>query len=158
MLPFGQTVRRWRQERGLTQADLAKAAGVPRPNLSRIESGSAEVSLRTLRSLAWALGVTPGTLADGRTPAPGKALSRSALERIAAGAVHLRTLRDARENALAVHLRSLLGPRMRALGRHWVQPRRQVRRAQAAWLALADHTPEVARSLLQRAQEQAGLR
>lgn len=65
MIPFGQAVLLWRLHRGLTQQTLAVKARVPRSNLSAIERGKREVSLRTLRSLALALEVRPGVLADG---------------------------------------------------------------------------------------------
>jgi transcriptional regulator with XRE-family HTH domain len=148
-------VRRWRQERGLTQEVLARSARIPRPNLSRIESGQAEVSLRTIRALASALSIPAGVLVDGQSPTSGDPLSRAALERIATAAVQGKDLSAPHEQALAIHLRSLLGPRLRAMGRRVPGPRRFTRRSQAAWLALSDHAPEVAKSLLQRALERA---
>jgi transcriptional regulator with XRE-family HTH domain len=60
--PFGETVLAWRLARGMTQAALARAACIPRPNLSAIERGDREVTLKTLRALALALEVRPGVL------------------------------------------------------------------------------------------------
>ena len=81
MAPFGETVLLWRLQRGLTQKELARRAGVPRPNLSAIERGQLEVSLKTVRALALALGVRPGVLVDGIAPEEGGAgeLSREAM-------------------------------------------------------------------------------
>ena len=156
MIPLGQTVRRWRLERGMSQSALAQASGVPRPNLSRIESGAADLSLNTIRSLALALGVTPGQLVDGIPPAAPKPLSRAALERIAGAAAGKKpALRDPEEQALADHLSALLRPQLQALGIRLNLPRRGTRRAQNAWLTLADHSPEIITSLLQRALEHA---
>jgi transcriptional regulator with XRE-family HTH domain len=110
VLPFGETVLLWRLERGLTQDGLARAAKLSRPNLSAIERGEREVTLKTLRSLAVALGVRPGVLADGCSPhANPVALSRTRLERVAAAAAGHATLDDAYENALAANLRQALG-------------------------------------------------
>jgi transcriptional regulator with XRE-family HTH domain len=98
MAPFGETVLAWRVTRGLTQAELARRARVPRPNLSAIERGDREVTVRTLRSLALALDIRPGILVDGIMPgANAPPLTRAALERIASAAVSGARLPDARE-------------------------------------------------------------
>lgn len=68
MLPIGRAVYLWRTERRLTQEQLARAAGISRPNLSDLERGKRELSLKSLRSLASALQITPGTLVDGIPP------------------------------------------------------------------------------------------
>src|SRR3954462_399786 len=88
MLPFGDAVVAWRLARGMTQAALARAAHVSRPNLSAIERGDRDVTLRTLRALAVALGGRPGARVDGEAPAdPDRSrLGRDDLERVAAAA------------------------------------------------------------------------
>lgn len=87
MLPFGETVLVWRLARGMSQAELASAARMSRPNLSAVERGDREVTLRTLRQLALALDVRPGVLADGIAPTTSvRPLGRRALERIAGAA------------------------------------------------------------------------
>jgi transcriptional regulator with XRE-family HTH domain len=125
MCPFGETVLAWRLARGMTQAELARAARVPRPNLSAIERGDREVTLCTLRALALALGVKPGVLVDGIGPeAPGKAMSRAGLERVAAAAEASTTpstagatLGNARESRLARRLaKATAGGRTGRLG------------------------------------------
>jgi transcriptional regulator with XRE-family HTH domain len=156
MLSLGQTIQRWRLERGMSQAELARRAKLPRPNLSNLECGKGDPSLRTVRALALALDIRSGVLVDGQPPGEETwAPSRAALERVAGAAVRPQILSDPREQALADHLRTLLGPRLSAAGIHVTRPRRLVRRSQAAWLALAEHSPAVAQSLLQRAQEKA---
>jgi transcriptional regulator with XRE-family HTH domain len=71
----------------MSQAQLAQAARMSRPNLSAVERGDREVTLRTLRQLALALDVRPGVLADGIAPAAAaRPLGRLALERIAGAA------------------------------------------------------------------------
>ena len=155
MMPFGLTVRRWRLERGWSQDELARRAGLPRPNLSNIERGAGDVSLRTVRALALALEIHPGALVDGQPPESAMPASREALERIAEAAASQRALRNPREQTLAVHLRALLRPRLRAAGIRIPPRSRLARRSQAAWLALTDHSPEVAKSLIQRAFEKA---
>lgn len=85
MTNFGENLYLWRIFRGLSQEGLAKRSGIPRPNLSAIESGKREPSLGTLRVVAVALGVSPGVLADGIAPAYFKetTFSRNSLENIA---------------------------------------------------------------------------
>jgi ribosome-binding protein aMBF1 (putative translation factor) len=46
-----------RQERGMTQADLAKAIGTRQANVSRLERFDANLTLGTLEKVARALGV-----------------------------------------------------------------------------------------------------
>lgn len=84
MVNFGENVYLWRIFRGLTQGELAKKSGIPRPNLSAIESGKREVSLTTLRALADALGIGPGILVSGDVPVHFKNVdfSRESLEGI----------------------------------------------------------------------------
>ncbi len=55
-------VKVWRGYKGMTQADLAEAAGLDQADVSRIERGKREPSGRTLRALADALDVTVGDL------------------------------------------------------------------------------------------------
>jgi transcriptional regulator with XRE-family HTH domain len=113
MHPFGETILAWRLSRGMTQADLARAARVPRPNLSAIERGDREVTLKTLRALALALDVRPGILADGIPPETGKRpLSRTRLERVARAAARGSGFADSREAALAGDLRRALSAKL----------------------------------------------
>jgi DNA-binding XRE family transcriptional regulator len=50
-------VRAWRDERGLTAANLAERVGVARAFITQIETGAREASMATLRKLAKALDV-----------------------------------------------------------------------------------------------------
>lgn len=114
MAPFGETVLAWRLERGLTQEQLAQAAAMPRPNLSAVERGDREVTLKTLRALALALGVRPGVLADGILPGAGAApLTRAMLERLARSAALDRPLARPGEARLARLLSAVVGTRRR---------------------------------------------
>lgn len=49
---------RCRKIQGMTQAELAKRAGIPRTNITRFESGNYNPSLEMLVRLAAALGMT----------------------------------------------------------------------------------------------------
>lgn len=51
-----------RKFRGLTQADLARAANLSRPYLTEIETGKKDGSIRAMKALAAALDVNVGTL------------------------------------------------------------------------------------------------
>lgn len=55
---MGQTIRRLRKEKGLTQKQLADAAQVPRICIARYETGEHEPGMRNAGRLAAALGVT----------------------------------------------------------------------------------------------------
>ena len=154
MLVFGQAIRIWRTHRGLSQARLARVAGLSRPNLSTIERGGRDVTLGTLRALAVALEVTPGTLADGIPPAlPGRiaSLSRQALERIADGVVRNRPVRGELERTLVELLRHLTKARRHlAFGRGGL-PRVGSRVETISWLRLKASCPRpVLRTLLER--------
>lgn len=61
---LGQRLRIAREAANMTQADLAKAANVPQPNLSHYERDSMTPSVPVLQRLAAALGVTAGELID----------------------------------------------------------------------------------------------
>lgn len=148
MIPFGQNVLLWRVHRRLTQEGLARRAGVPRPNLSAIERGKREVSLITLRSLAWALEVSPGTLVDGIGPARAQAhlFSRKALERIADAVWNGIRLKSDRENKLAELLKPLLHPRKNL--------NRGKRSSERAWLQLKSGYPaKIIQTLIERVRD-----
>lgn len=53
---FGQNFRTRRLAAGLTQAAAAKAAGMQRPDVTAIESGAGNVTLRTMERLARVVG------------------------------------------------------------------------------------------------------
>ena len=53
-----EDIRAIRMERGMSQTDLAAAAGITIANLSRIEAGKFSVGLDILNKIAVALGVT----------------------------------------------------------------------------------------------------
>jgi DNA-binding XRE family transcriptional regulator len=55
-------LRRWRKQRRMTAATLAKAAGVTTAEIARIEGRKARGSRATLRALAVALGVAADDL------------------------------------------------------------------------------------------------
>ncbi len=57
LLDGANPVRVWREYRGLTQQQLADAAGISKPYLSQIESGKRTGSAAVLRALADALAV-----------------------------------------------------------------------------------------------------
>lgn len=51
-----------RRQRGLTQSELADMIGVEQPTISRLEKGSDAVTLRLVKQVADALGVTVADL------------------------------------------------------------------------------------------------
>jgi len=59
---FATNLRRWRNQRGLSQDDLAYEAGVSRSYLSQLEKGAYHASLKIVGRLAEALNVEPAEL------------------------------------------------------------------------------------------------
>jgi transcriptional regulator with XRE-family HTH domain len=59
---FATNLRRWRNQRGLSQDDLAYEAGVSRSYLSQLEKGAYYASLKIIGRLAKALEVEPAEL------------------------------------------------------------------------------------------------
>ena len=62
---FGDRLRLLRLAQSLSQEELAERAGLRTATVSDLERGQGDPSLNTLRSLAGALGATPGELLDG---------------------------------------------------------------------------------------------
>ena len=67
---FSANVRRLRDERGLSQADLYKLADLHRTQVGRMEGGDAEPRLMTLVIIADALGVKLDDLRCAGLPVP----------------------------------------------------------------------------------------
>jgi transcriptional regulator with XRE-family HTH domain len=156
MVPFGQSVLLWRLKRGLTQKELANRAGVPRPNLSAIERGAREVSLKTVRALAVALDVRPGILVDGVLPHEEQEageLSRAAMERIADAVARKIPLSDPIEQTLAERLKNLVSSRLRAGDPGMKGAVRVGRASDRAWLSLSCYPEAVIESLVARIME-----
>ncbi len=61
-LAFGQHVKKFRDERGWSQAQLAAVSGLDANQISRIENGRHAANLHTIRALAAALGKYPDEL------------------------------------------------------------------------------------------------
>jgi transcriptional regulator with XRE-family HTH domain len=61
-MPRLRALKRLRESRFLSQADLAALSGVARMTISRIELGKHEPQFSTIRTLADALDVTPDKL------------------------------------------------------------------------------------------------
>lgn len=53
----GRRVAELREEKGLTQADVAESIGTTVPNLQRIEYGTQNVTIETMTKIANAIGV-----------------------------------------------------------------------------------------------------
>lgn len=66
---FGRTLRRLRQERGLTQERFAASANLTTGFVNGLELGYKTPGLATILKLAHALGVTPSELLSDFTPA-----------------------------------------------------------------------------------------
>lgn len=58
----GQNIRKAREKRGLTQAELASAVSLTRTSITNVERGRQRLLLHTLCDIAAALAVTPSDL------------------------------------------------------------------------------------------------
>mgnify|MGYP003313496116 CR=1 FL=1 len=65
MVDIGKNIKRLRQERGITQADLASALGVTCQAVSKWESGTSDPSTSNLFSLAKLFGIPVEKLLQG---------------------------------------------------------------------------------------------
>jgi transcriptional regulator with XRE-family HTH domain len=61
---FARNLKRYREDRGLTQAALAAAMDVDRAHVSAMERGQQNVTLLTLSKVADHLGVEPAQLIE----------------------------------------------------------------------------------------------
>ena len=52
----------WREHRGLTQAQLAEAAGLPQPTIAMLETGRRKGTIKQMKAIAAALGINLDTL------------------------------------------------------------------------------------------------
>lgn len=62
LFDIGRRIAELRAARGLTQEQLAERLGIDPTHLQKIEGGRLNVTVRTLVTLAAALGCTPGEL------------------------------------------------------------------------------------------------
>jgi transcriptional regulator with XRE-family HTH domain len=62
---FGANVARAREQRGLSQSQLARKIEVVDTYISRIETGRAQPSFRLILAIARQLDITPAELLDG---------------------------------------------------------------------------------------------
>ena len=60
----GQRIRKWRHQRELSQAEVARLAGITQASLSNYEHGKRDLPLSTLLGVAQALNVSVGDLLD----------------------------------------------------------------------------------------------
>ncbi len=64
VVKIGKNLRRLRQREALTQAELAKMAGIGEVTLSRIERDESDPHMSTIRKLARVFDVHPSKLMD----------------------------------------------------------------------------------------------
>ena len=60
----GNLLQAWREHRGMTQEELAEKVGTYSGQISLLENGKRQLSVKWLYRLADALGITPGWLLD----------------------------------------------------------------------------------------------
>ena len=83
----GELIRNLRQERGMRSGDLAKAVGVSRSYISRIENEDRKLSTNIILRIAEALAIDPSLLTAAAKQDPVDLRLRKAVERLLAGRV-----------------------------------------------------------------------
>lgn len=159
MITFGENILLWRLHKSLSQEQLAALSSLPRPNLSDIEKGKRDVTLSTIRSLANALRISPGTLVNGEPPEYKNRkgdFSRESMERIASSVAQRRPPESHTERQIYHLLEEILSCSLqcaRTRQRHLLLP---TRRGNRAWLLLrAQYSAETVNSLIMRSLEHA---
>lgn len=71
-MTIGESIRTFRESKGLSQAQFARQVGVVQTQISQIENGASRPSLGLLERIAAAMGTTPGALIDGTEPVVAK--------------------------------------------------------------------------------------
>ncbi len=159
MITFGDNILLWRLYKSLSQEQLATLSGLPRPNLSNIEKGKQDVTLTTIRSLANALKVSPGTLVNCEPPQHKnwkKDLSREVMEQIAISVAKGKPPKDDRKRHLYNLLKRVISCSLQsALTRQKPLPQPTRKDAQAWLLLRALYSPETINSLIVRSLEHA---
>ncbi len=87
MIEIGERILRRRLELGLSQLELSKRSGVPRPNISNIEKGKHDPTVSTVSRLAYALEVSLSELFQAAAPTKRLELTRERIERLAEAVV-----------------------------------------------------------------------
>ena len=103
---LGEVIAAARRARGMTQAELAEAAGVTQAALSRYENGMREPNDESLESLAQALGVTKEFLEQSSRVFGANAVETHMRRRATAKASDWRRL-EAQLNMYRLHVRRL---------------------------------------------------
>jgi transcriptional regulator with XRE-family HTH domain len=159
MITFGENILLWRLHRSLSQKQLATLSNLPRPNLSDIEKGKRDVTLSTIRSLANALDVLPGTLVNGEPPKYDNwkgDFSRQAMERIARSVVQGSPPQNPAEHHMYDLLKEILRCGLHSARNHQSKLPLPTRKSTRAWLYLRALYPvETINSLVNRTLEQA---
>ena len=110
-MTLGQVIYIWRSHRKMTQTELAQRSGVSRPNLSTLEQGGRDVTVATLRRIADALSVKPGTLIDDVLPDErelNQDWTREKLDRIAKWVSGVKVPLSKEERKFAIILKTLV--------------------------------------------------
>lgn len=114
-MTFGDHVLAWRRAGGLTQAALAAKTGIAQPNVAALEAGRLEPKLSTIRRLAAAFQITPGTLLDRRPPQSG--WNRHRIDALVRGALGPQRSTDLPSTKLVHALRVVASAKLAAAGR-----------------------------------------
>ena len=159
MITFGENILLWRLHRSLSQEQLAALSNIPRPNLSDIEKGKRDVTLSTIRYLAHALGVLPGTLVNGEAPNYKKRkekLSRKDMERLASSVARGVPPQDPEECQAYQLLREVLNSKLKCAWAPNGKLPLPTRKSSRAWLQLRVlYGLEILNSLIERSCERA---
>lgn len=135
MLPIGYQITLKRLEKGWTQEELARKAGIPQPNLSNIEKGKQDLTVGTLRRIAYGLGVRLIEFFEEEEAQDSPKLSRQVVERIARAVATGKGSLTQNEKRIAGWLADVLPEQKqripsRRLHQSWIELKRRLDSAQ----------------------------
>lgn len=143
MLSLGHNIYVRRIHLGWTQDELARKAGLPRPNLSAIEKDKRDATVTTVRKIATGLGVSAGELLDGQPPfLQGAKGNRGFLEKIIHAVVNGEEKNLNEDERLVVFLlEGVVREKLRLSGRG-INKQRSFLRTEKNWMLLKALLPK----------------
>lgn len=81
---IGENIKRFREEKGMTQQQIAELVNMHRSNYSKVENGQRELSITALNKIAKYFGITLDELVNAEGPVPKEVTieDKAALEQV----------------------------------------------------------------------------
>lgn len=128
MIPTGPQIYFRRLAGGFTQDELARKAGIPQSNLSNIEKGKRDLTLTTLRKIAYGLGIPIREFFESELESKETNLTRPRMEKIAKAIAGVPSSLNQEDQRIVELFREIL-PKKKSRGV-------SLKKMYASWLAL----------------------